>query len=307
MKGLVVENKSISLRENLELPKPKDKEILVQVVCASINQLDAENIQGKYDLLLRLSGGNYPVKTGIEFSGLVVEGNERYAQGDRVFGYVNLMTGLKAHQEYITIHENYIAPMPDNLDFEQAAALPLGALTSLIALKEIGKVSAGTRVLINGASGGLGVYAIQLAKLLGAEVTAVAGPEQDAFLKSLGADVVINYHAQQIESLTARFDVLLDLSNLKRFKAIKHLLNSNGRFIPAEPNKHAWDILLSIVRKKKTKYLMVDRGDHTLLSQISEWVRTGKLMVLVDRVYPLHAYQDALDHLRHKGKRGRMR
>nr|WP_197472400.1 MULTISPECIES: NAD(P)-dependent alcohol dehydrogenase [unclassified Oleiphilus] len=270
MKALVVENKSISLKEGLRLPKTKGNELLVKVVCASVNQLDAENIQGKYDFLLKILGSNYPVKTGIEFSGIVVEGCGKFKQGNKVFGYVNLMKGVKAHQEYISVSEDYIALIPDGLSFEQSAALPLGALTSLVALRDIGGLTQGSRVLINGASGGLGVYAIQLAKIFGASVTAIAGAEQETFLNSLGADKVINYHEQPIESLTETFDVLLDLSNQKLFKEIKHLLKAKGRFIPAEPNKHLLNIVASFFTAKKTNYLMVDRGDHEQLTQISE-------------------------------------
>lgn len=219
---------------------------------------------------------------------------------------VNLMKGQKTHQEFITINPDYIAHMPDNLSFEEAAALPLGALTSFVALREIGRVSKGSRVLINGASGGLGVYAIQLAKIFGASATAIAGGGQEAFLRSLGADRVINYQEQSIETLDGVFDVVLDLSNKKLFKDIQHLLGDKGIFIPAEPNKHVLNILLSPFSKKKTKYLMVDRGDHQKLSQIADWVRQDKLKVFVDSVYEFEDYKSAFERLQVKGKQGRV-
>lgn len=305
MKALVVENNDIRLKEGLSLPSANDNEVLVRVMNASINQLDVENIQGKYDLLLKLSGGNYPVKTGIEFSGVILEGRENFKKGDKVFGYVNLMKGLKTHQEVISINTAYIAHTPENLSFEQAAALPLGALTSLVALKELADVKQGTEILINGASGGLGVYAIQLAKIFGATVTAVSGPGQADFLHSLGADRVINYQEQPIESLSQEFDVLFDLSNQKRFSDIKHLLKNNSVFIPSEPNKHVWNIVSSLLTTKKTKYLMVDKGNHQQLTDIAEWVKEGKLRVFVDSVYALEDYQHAFQRLQKKGKQGR--
>ncbi len=306
MKGLVVENKGICLREDLDQPTAKRNELLVKVVCASLNKLDIENIEGKYDLLLKLSGGNYPVKTGIEFSGIVLESGQNFTKGDKVFGYVNLIKGVKTHQEVISVCEDYMACMPVGLSFEQAAALPLGALTSLEALENLAGVTKGSKVLINGAAGGLGVYAIQLAKLFGASVTAVAGSEQDEFLRRLGADDIVDYNQLPIEALDQQFDLLFDLSNLKRFKAIQHLLKPRGVFIPAEPNQHLSNIISSLFTAKKTKYLMVDRGNNAQLTRISNWVAEGKLKVFSDRVYKLEDYSLAMKRLNERGRQGRI-
>lgn len=306
MKGLVVENKNIRLREDLDQPTAKRNELLVKVVCASLNKLDVENIEGKYDLLLKLSGGNYPVKTGIEFSGIVLESGQNFKKGDKVFGYVNLMKSLKTHQEVISMSEDYIARMPDGISFEQAAALPLGALTSLVALENLAGVTEGSKVLINGAAGGLGVYAIQLAKLFGAVVTAVAGSGQEEFLKRLGADNIVDYNQVPIEALDQQFDLLFDLSNLKLFKNIQHLLKPRGVFIPAEPNRHLISIISSLFTAKKTKYLMVDKGNSEQLTQISNWVSQGKLKAFVDRVYVFEDYNLAIKRLNEKGRQGRI-
>ncbi|NVK54242.1 MAG: NADP-dependent oxidoreductase [Alteromonadaceae bacterium] len=306
MKGLIVKDKQLILKHDLKVPKPGKGEVLVRVISSSINQIDQEVTQGKYDWLLKLSGGNHPVKTGIEFSGVIAEDGYGFYKGEPVFGYVHLTKGCKAHQEYLNINANFLAKMPTNISFEEAASLPLGALTSHAALTELGGVSKGTKILIIGASGGLGVYAVQFAKIFGASVTAVAGDNQEEFLKSIGAARVINYRETPLEQLTEQFDVVLDLSNKKLFKEVKSLLKENGTFIPAEANKHFVDLLLSLIRTQKTKYLYVDRGDKRKLEKIAKLVEQGELKPFVDSVYSLANYQQAFQRLSASGRRGRI-
>lgn len=306
MKGLTVKDKQLILTSDLTKPECLKGEVLVRVISSSINQIDQEFADGIYDWLLRLSGGNHLVKTGIEFSGVIAEDGQGFSKGERVFGYVHLSKGIKAHQEYLTINANYLAKMPKNISFDEAASLPLGSLTSFTALTELGKVGRGTKLLVIGASGGLGVYALQLAKIFGATVTAVAGDNQEGFLNSLGAAHVINYKETPLEQLTEQFDVVLDLSNKKIFKEVKSLLKENGKFIPAEPNKHFFDLFLSLFKTKKTKYLYVDRGDKSKLEKITEWVEKGKLKPFIDCVYALENYQQAFERLSVKGRQGRI-
>lgn len=306
MKGIVTSNKKTSLNTSIDIPTPKENEVLVKVQCASVNPTDIEFINGKYDLFLKLLGGFHEVRTGLEFSGIVGKGAGNFKEGDRVFGYVDLMKGMKTHQEYICINTDYIALMPENLNFEQAAALPLGALTTLTALTEVSDVQQGTKLLINGASGGLGVYAVQLAKILGAHTTAIAGPGQKDFLLQLGANEVYNYKETEINELKTKFDVFLDLSNKRRFKEVKPVLADNGQFIPLEPDKHILSFVTNLLSSKKIKYLMVSRGDHQKLTQIARWVEQSKLQVYVDSVYKLSDYEEAFKRLSNQGKQGRV-
>lgn len=306
MKGLVTRNKNISLKDNLGLPAPRKNEVLVKVICASVNPTDLDVVKGKYDLWLRLSGGFHDVRTGLEFSGVVVEGCERFKINDKVFGYVDLMKGQKTHQEYICINADYIALMSENMSFEQAAALPLGALTSLVALTEVSDVQQGTRLLVNGASGGLGVYSLQLAKLFGVHTTAIAGPDQEDFLVQLGADVAYSYKETRIEDLMQKFDVFLDLSNKKSFKEVRPMLSNKGKFIPLEPDKHALSFLMNILDSKKIKYLMVGKGNHQKLTQIAKWVEEEKLQVFVDSAYDFDDYEKCFERLSITGKQGRV-
>lgn len=306
MKGLVAKNKVLVLRDDLEIPKPKADEVLIKIACASVNPTDLDFLKGKYDLWLKLLGGEHAVKTGLEFSGTVIEGPDTFKTGERVFGYVDLLRGQKTHQEYICISADYIARMPENLNFEQAAALPLGALTSLVALSEVGKVKTGTRLLVNGASGGLGVYSLQLARILGAHTTAFAGPGQEEFLVQLGADETYNYRETRIDQLDERYDVFLDLSAKRRFHEVKPILADNGMFIPLEPDKHISSFVMNLFSPKKIKYLLVDKGNKEKLTQISDWVEKNMLHVFVDSVYRLDDYQNAFERLSAGGKQGRV-
>ena len=307
MKGLVLENKKVSIKEELSQPTPKKGEVLIKIKYATINPTDLDTIQGKYGFMLKLMGAkSYAVNTGLEFSGVVEKDGKLFKKGDKVFGYVDLYKGIKTHQEYITINEDFIALKPSNLGFDESAAIPLGALTTLVALQDLGEVKKNTELLINGASGGLGVYAIQIAKVLGARITAVAGSNQTEFLKSLGADKVINYKEQKLNDLTNEFDVILDLTSLVKYSEIRNLLSKTGKFIPANPLNNITYFLGNIFRAKKVKYLMVGTGNYEKLTLIAKWVEEGKLKPIVDSIYSFSEYENAFQRITEKGRRGRI-
>ncbi len=306
MRGLVFENHQIILQEDLEIPMPRKNEVLVRVHCSSVTPFDLAMQEGKYDLFYKLYGFRGPVKSGLEFSGVVEQTGTHFKEGEKVFGYVDLMRGCKTHAEYIAISEDYMAKVPNGLPFEESAALPLGALTSYIALKELGEIDPGGRLLILGASGGLGVYAVQLGKLFGAHITAVAGPGQKAFLSRMGAHEVIDYENQDILQAGETFDVVLDLTTQYRFSTIKPILGSKGRFIPADPMKSSMDFALSLFSAKKAIYMMIDKGDREKLSHIGGWVKAGKLQSVVDSIYDITDFQQAFDRVKGKGRKGRV-
>ncbi len=236
MKGLIVEsNKQFALKDNLVLPIPEKDEVLIRIKSASVNPYDAESAAGRFDEYFAEYGVDKDVQSGLEFSGIVESDGKRFKRGDQVFGYVNMITGWKSHAEFIAINEDYMALMPTHVDFSQAAAIPLGSLTTLVALQDLGQLKTGMKLLINGAAGGLGLQGIQIAKLLGAHVTAIAGDSQTEYLQSYGADKVYNYNRMNIKELTEKFDVILDLTNIQTLAAMKPLLTPNGIFIPAEP------------------------------------------------------------------------
>jgi NADPH:quinone reductase-like Zn-dependent oxidoreductase len=242
------------------------------------------------------------VQSGLEFAGVVESDGKLFKRGDKVFGYVNMITGWKSHAEYIAIDENYMALMPGNLSFSQAAAIPLATLTTLVALEDLGDLKAGQKLLINGAAGGLGIHGIQIGKLLKAHVTAIAGNAQKAFLQSYGADKVYDYNAVNINDIADTFDVILDLSNVQKLDDMKKLLRPNGVFIPAEPNKENG----GESEDQQVAYLMVMHGDFDKLTRIANWVSEGKLKAVIDKEFCFSEYLQAFSRLQEKGRQGRI-
>jgi NADPH:quinone reductase-like Zn-dependent oxidoreductase len=307
MKGLVVDNsKSFVLKDNLIRPIPEQDEILVKVHSASVNPYDAESAEGRFDAYFAEYGVDKEVQSGLEFSGTVESDGTRFKRGDKVFGYVNMITGWKSHAEFVAISEDAIALMPNNLTFPQAAAIPLGALTTLVALQDLGQLQSGMKLLINGAAGGLGLQGIQIGKLLGAHVSAIAGSSQSEYLKSLGADVVYDYNEVNIldlkDSYSKRFDVILDLTNKQTLEDMKKLLTPNGIFIPAEPNaKNGGES-----EDPQVGYLMVMQGDYEKLTRIANWLAEGRLKAVIDKEFKFSDYLNALSRLQEKGRRGRI-
>jgi NADPH:quinone reductase-like Zn-dependent oxidoreductase len=303
MKGLVVDsNKRFVLKESLTRPVEEQDEVLVKVKSASVNPFDAESAEGRFDAYFAEYGVAKEVQSGLEFSGIVESDGEKFKRGDKVFGYVNMITGWKSHAEYIAINENQMALMPSNLTFSQAAAIPFGSLTTLVALQDLGHLDAGMKLLINGAAGGLGIQGIQIAKLLGAHVTAIAGSYQTEFLQSYGADKVYDYNQVSINDISDTFDVILDLTNKQKLEDMKKLLTPNGIFIPAEPNQENG----GESEDPKVGYLMVMQGDFEKLTRIANWVSDGKLKPVIDKEFHFSDYLQALSRLQEKGRRGRI-
>lgn len=303
MKGLVVDSdKNFLLKESLTRPAVQQGEVLVEVKSASVNPYDAESAEGRFDPYFAEYGVDKEVQTGLEFSGVTKSNGQVFKTGDKVFGYVHMITGWKSHAEYIAIDERYQAVMPDNLSYSQAAAIPLGALTTLVALQDLGRLKAGMKVLINGAAGGLGIQGIQIGKILGAHVSAIAGSHQTKYLQSYGADQVYDYNQTRIVDITDTFDVILDLTNIQKLESMKALLTPTGIFIPGEPNDENGGLL----DDPQVGYLMVAHGDSTKLTQIANWVSEGKLQAVIDSEFSFAEYREAIARVKEKGKRGRI-
>jgi NADPH:quinone reductase-like Zn-dependent oxidoreductase len=303
MKGLIVNSdKRFVLKENLTRPVPEQNEVLVKVKSASVNPFDAESAEGRFDAYFAEYGVDKEVQSGLEFSGIVDSDGQEFKRGDKVFGYVNMITGWKSHAEYIAINENQMALMPLNLSFSQAAAIPLGSLTTLVALQDLGHLNAGMKLLINGAAGGLGIQGIQIAKLLGAHVTAIAGIHQTEYLQLYGADKVYDYNQVSINDISDTFDVILDLTNAQNLKDMKKRLTPNGIFIPAEPNQENG----GESEDTQVGYLMVMQGDFEKLTRIANWVSDGKIKPVIDKEFHFTDYLQALSRLQEKGRRGRI-
>lgn len=306
MKALVCENKAVRLADLAEPGAPKPGEVRVRVTVATVNPTDEDMLAGSYDLFLKLYGARGPVKTGLEFAGTVEEASGRYRKGERILGYTNLMKGPKTHQQILNVKEECTAAIPDGLSFEQAASIAIAGNSSLVLIDDIAKLSAGQSVLINGASGGVGVFALQYSKHRGLRVSATAGPGQQDFLKGLGADEVYDYTKQPLDTLGTAVDAILDFSNRLKFRHVRHLLSPRGIFVPADPLKNLVDIAASPLRRQKTGYFLVEEGNADKLSRSAALVAGGSIKAEIDSRFSLTDYREAFDRLGMKGRRGRI-
>ena len=303
MKGLVRKEKGqLHLAGDLEKPIPGEGEVLVRVRAATLNPYDKESRDGVYDGYYQEYGVTAPVRTGLELAGEVASEGSRFKPGERVYGYLHLITGWKAHAEYVPVPEDYLAPIPDGLDIREAAAMPLGLLTGLAVFEDITPNKGVSRALVLGATGGVGVYALQIAKRAGFHVTAVTGKTQLDAARDLGADEVFDYATSPLGDLPGGYDVILDLSTRYGIDDVAALLADGGRFVPALPDEDT-----SVFEQdQRLGYLMVMQGDGGRLEKLAPEIAAGKLRPVVDEVYAFDQLEAAFARLERKGGRGRV-
>ncbi|UOQ50821.1 NAD(P)-dependent alcohol dehydrogenase [Hymenobacter cellulosivorans] len=268
-------------------PTPGADQILVRVHASSVNPVDWKVRAGSLKLV---TGGSFPKIPGRDVAGTVAAVGEnvtRFQPGDRVYGMPDGVGGANA--EYAVLPGQAAAFMPEKLSFEQAAAVPLGAITALQGLRDKGQLLSGDRVLINGASGGVGTFAVQLAKALGAgEVTGVCSPDNAELVRSLGADRVLNHHEQDFTQEISRYDLIFDAVAKSSYLASKAALRRNGRYVTTapDPKDMAAGVLASVFSNKKMSlFVAANRG--TDLALISAWLQAGALRPIIAQTFPL--------------------
>ena len=289
----------------VENPQIDNWEILVQVKYASANPKDVLLRKGKLKAYLSIS---FPLTLGQDCSGVVVEVGKKVKEfkiGDHVFGMTNRQNNGTL-SGYVKFMSNEICLMPENLSFAEAASVPLTALTALQALKDIAKIQPGQQVCINGSSGGVGVFAVQIAKALGAEVTAISSEKNKQFCFNLGADHHIDYQGFSFEKWPARFDVFFDVFGNQSWRKVKHLLPNNGWYITTVPNaKNIGDTLLSYVKIRKSRLVVVE--SHTEdLEVLKHWLENGEIKPIVEAEYPLNKLAEVHSRLETKRTIGKM-
>jgi len=293
-----------------EKPTPKDNEALIQVRAASVNPLDWHYTRGAPYIMRMGAGLRKPKVTrlGVDFAGQVeAVGRDvtQFQPGDEVFG---ARTG--AFAEYVCKLEKTLVLKPANLTFEQAAAVPVAACTALQGLRDKGQIQPGQKVLINGAAGGVGTFAVQIAKAFGAHVTGVCGTRNVDMVRSLGADQVIDYTQADFTQTGQRYELILDnagnrsLSDFRRVLTAKGILvfNGGGALEASErrligPLAHTLKALLlsRFVSQKLVTFLAsVNKEDLVVLKDLIE---AGKVTPVIDRTYPLSETAEAIRYL----------
>jgi NADPH:quinone reductase-like Zn-dependent oxidoreductase len=285
-------------------PTPRDDEVLIKVQAVSVNRSDWEGLTGK-PLYARIGGLLRPRQQilGSDIAGRVetVGRNvRRFQPGDEVFG--DILPRLGGFAEYVCARESALALKPASMTFEEAAAIPQAAVIALQGIRDKGQVQPGQKVLTNGAGGGAGTFAVQLAKLYGAEVTGVDNTGKLDFMRSLGADHVIDYTREDFTKNGNQYDLILDIVAHRSVFAYKRALRSNGSyFLTGGSVATIFQILLlgpwiSMIESKKIRILAV-RPNIEDLNFMRELIEAGKATPVIDKTYPLSGVPEAIGYV----------
>src|SRR5213596_1127120 len=309
---------NLQLRE-LEKPAPNDNEVLVRVRAASINPVDGHLIRGSW-MMRPMSGLRKPKNTrfGTDFAGTIeAVGKDvtNFKSGDEVFGAKN-----GAVADYICVKaDRAIVMKPNNITFEQAGSVAVAGLTALQGLRDVGHVQPGQKVLINGASGGVGTFAVQIAKYLGADVTGVCSTRNTDLVKSLGADHVIDYTKEDFTKGDQRYDVIFDNVQNHTFSERRRVLTPDGICVLVGLGGAGWheDTLTHLIRSFTTPLMskftsqkfgfFVAQLNHDDLAFFADLMQSGKVTPVIDRTYKsLGETPQALAYLEQGHARGKV-
>lgn len=300
---------------DVEKPAPKDNEVLVKILAAAVTVGDLIFVKGD-PFLARLGSGLFKPKhqiPGKEMAGRVeaVGGNvTQFKPGDEVFGDL-YVCGLGAFAEYVCVPENAIALKPVNMSFEEAAAVAESAIVALQGLRDKGKIQPGQKVLINGASGGVGSFAVQIAKSFGAEVTAVCSTRNLAMARSIGADHVIDYTQEDFTQNGQRYDLILAANGYHPISDYKRALSPNGSYVMTGGSMAQlsqamflgpW-ISMTGSKKMGNLSLKPNKSDLVFMKNLLE---AGKVKPVIDRRYPLSEVPAALRYLEEGHAQGKV-
>lgn len=301
--------------EDLPDPVPGEGEVLVRVRASSVNPYDWHFMRGEPYVARLMTGGfglrRPPVGVlGCDLAGRVETPGARFGPGDDVYGLVP----RGAYAEYACVREDLLAPMPVNLTYEQAAAMPMAAVTALLALRG---VEAGQRVLVNGASGGVGTFAVQLARALGAQVDAVCSTANVAAARSLGAEHVFDYRSEDFTRSGRRYDVVLDIAGSRSMFACRQVLSRGGTFVAVggragrwvQPAAHVFAALASGPFARRRVVLadaVACENKAAVLRELATFAESGAVTPVVDRSYPFDDLRAALGYSEAGHARGKV-
>lgn len=297
-------------------PVPGDDQVLIRVRGASVNPYDWHFATGLPYVIRPQFGMLRPKdsRLGADLAGVVEAVGRsvtRYHIGDEVYG----LGKLGSHAEYVCAAESTLAPRPENLTFEEAAAVPMGGLTALQGLRDVGQVQPGQSVLINGASGGVGTFAVQLGKWFGAEVTGVCSTRNVEMIHSLGADHVVDYTKEDFTSGPRRYDLIFDLIGNRSASQCRRALNPGGMFVASfgQP-ENLWIGPFGFMIRMRALSVLDDRKMVLLstkpntedLEYLTGLIEAGTVKPVIDRLYPLAEVPDAVDYLALGHARGKV-
>jgi NADPH:quinone reductase-like Zn-dependent oxidoreductase len=306
---------------DLDEPVPADDEVLVRVRATSINPYDWHNMRGQ-PYVARLMPGSLGLRgprlriLGCDMAGQIEAAGQNvtgFSPGDQV--YALLPQGGFA--EYVSVPQSLLAPIPKNLSYEQAAAVPTAGVTALLGLRDQGRVQPGQKVLVTGASGGIGTFAVQIARVLGADVTAVCSAPNAELVRSLGAAEVIDYTTQDFTRQGQHYDLLLDIAGSHRAHASVRALTPNGTFVAVGGPPGRWLqpaarmfaalALAPLVSQRMVLTDTIRSARHKQhLAALTELIEDGKITPVIDRSYPFADIPAAIRYQEQGHARGKV-
>jgi NADPH:quinone reductase-like Zn-dependent oxidoreductase len=296
-------------------PTPKDDEVLVKVHAVAVNAADWHLLRAD-PFLVRLSSGLLEPKNkilGADVAGRVeaVGGNvKQFKPGDEIFGDLS-GCGFGGFAEYVCAREDVLTLKPVNSSFEEAAAVPMAAVTALQGLRDKGQIQPGQKVLINGASGGVGTFAVQIAKSFGAEVTAVCSTRNLDMVRAIGADHVVDYRREDFTRNGRQYDLILAANGYRSISDYRRALTPGGTYVmTGGAGAQMFEAMLlgpwmSMTGSKKMTSLLA-RPDKKDLAFMKELLEAGKVVPVIDRCYPLREVADAIRYLEEGHARGKV-
>jgi NADPH:quinone reductase-like Zn-dependent oxidoreductase len=297
-------------------PAPADDEVLIKIRAAAVNPYDWHFMRGEpYAVRIAAGGLRKPKdsRLGADVAGeieVVGRNATQFKPGDAVFGMCK-----GAFAEYACASESKLVMKPDNVTFEQAASVPIAAFTALQGLRDKGKLQPGQQVLINGAAGGVGTFAVQIAKSFGAEVTGVCSTRNVEMVRSIGADHVIDYTQEDFTKSARRYDVILDCVGNHSFSECRRVLNARGSYVVAGGSSDNWMIgplaraLKALVLSwfvSQKQFMVLAKPSKEDLTIMGELMATGKVTPVIDRSYSLREVPDAIRYLEAGHARGKV-
>lgn len=301
--------------QEVEKPSPKGDQVLVRVHAASVNAADVETLRG--DFIVRIAAPFRPMYRilGSDIAGLVEavgEDAKRFKPGDAVWGDLSFPYGMGAFAQYVCVSEKALAPKPDSMTFEQAAAYPQAAVIALQGLRDRREIQPGQNVLINGAGGGMGTFAVQIARYFGAKVTAVDSESKLEMLRSIGADRVIDYTQQDYTKTGELYDLILDVAAYRSVFAYRRALAPEGIFqmVGGSVSTLLQVLVLgALIGRIENKVIGLNsreqnrRADLDFLAHLFE---DEKVMPVIDRQYALSEVPEALRYLEEEPHLGKL-
>ena len=306
----------LKLRE-VEKPVPQEDEVLIQIHAASLNSRDLRMLRAKPIFMRLMPGGLFRPKNkilGADLAGQVEAIGRKVKQfkpGDEVFGFLPSSTGKGTFADFVCARENLLTLKPANLTFEQAAAVPLAAMTALQGLRDKGNIKPGQKVLINGASGGVGTFAVQIAKAFGAEVTAVCSTKHLELARSLGADHVIDYKKEDFTQNGLQYDLILAVNGYHPIKDYLRALNPGGFHVVTGGSIRQLIQAGSRAKRnpmpetQKISILSLEQNSNDLF-QIKELLEAGDIKPVIDGCYSLEKTPEAFRYFENEHPKGKV-